>query len=102
MSGFAQKREYIAEDGHLFSPGRRWFHCHPSTGPDTPSPRSHPITMAIEGETVYNDVFPFCAHFEINSSSEQTATLPHFPEAIRAYASAAFSRPKRCVMMSAG
>src|ERR1035438_10154323 len=37
-----------------------------------------------------------------SSSSWQTATLPHLPEAISEYASAASSSAKRWVMMSAG
>jgi hypothetical protein len=44
----------------------------------------------------------FCLTSYFNSSSEQTATLPHLPDAINAYASLARSSGNLWVMMSAG
>src|SRR6185312_11210664 len=82
--GFAQKRKRRGEHSRLFSIGDDGFHATARLGWIRRIGDDDPITMAVERQPVFEGVFPFCAHFEISSSSEQTATLPHFPEAIRA------------------
>ena len=84
VPGFAQKRERHGEHSRLFSIGDDGFHAIARLGWIRRVGDDDPIAMAVERQPVFKDLFPFCAHFEISSSSEQTATLPHFPEAIRA------------------
>src|SRR5438874_9060929 len=61
-----------------------------------------PVAMSVEFQPVFQNLFPVRVHLSAISSSEQTATLPHLPDAIDAYAFSSFSRPKRWVMMLAG
>ena len=63
---------------------------------------NQPVAMPKQSQPIAKHLFPVRLHLRANSSSEQTATLPHLPEAIRAYASATSSRPNRWVIMSAG
>ena len=84
MFAFAQKCEYFAENGNLVCPGNDGFYAFARLGRIRRVGDDNPITMAIERETIYEDLFPGLTHLRVNSSSEQTATLPHFPEAIRA------------------
>jgi len=54
-----------------------------------------PVAVTIEWKAIFENLFPVRTHREVISSSKQTATFPHLPDAINAYASAAFSRGKR-------
>ena len=68
----------------LFLIGNNGFDCWPGLCRVRRVGDDEPVAMTVELQAIRKNLFPVWLHFEINSSSEQTATLPHLPEAMRA------------------
>src|SRR6266496_2629050 len=76
--------ERLLQNGGLFFIGDHRFDRFPALCRISRIRDDQPVAVPIKRQPVLQDLVPGRCHLSTNSSSEQTATLPHLPEAISA------------------